>query len=1014
MEVDWNDGSADAAVVAQKAGVLPRSPRTFDNTGIQIVDVSLNNSQGLIASGEFKIRVLPATGGIVGSVTGDVSGRRRPLGGYTFYLDLQQDGQLDTGDPTAVSNAKGVYRFSGVLPGAYRVGELIGSQTDISSPVARYDEISVTRHVVRVAPFVDVVSATQATGITLTTVATLNQPVKYEANDVGFMQVDSEGDIYVASTGGGVSGLDGGDVGMLFRIPAGLHNLQVPAAVTWSEDDFFGETTGLELDTSGHLYTTSYTDFGAMPTSTTDRLDVDDGAYDFHLEMGMTSLPIFDEAGDAFIAQQPQYPPQPDYVVEIPVGTSNAKTIFNFNSSIPSSLTIDAAGNLYGIVDSYSISGSIAISFPPSLFEIAEGTNAVTTLYTFPASVDYEITDLLSDSHGDLFATTENSNNSTGTVIELPAGASAITQLGSFDAVPSPDLTFDSSGNLFGEVPAGGSVGKGEVFEVPADTGTLSSIFSFEGADGDGPDGLIIDNAGDLFGITSGGGKFGGGTAFKIGAGTLTLTTLVNFEKRADGADPTVGLYADGSGNLYGATVEGGKYGDGNIFKISGAGFIPAYQPAGSVTGNVSAAGTPMSDVTVLANSNGNGRDQSTTTDANGNFIFDALSPGNYTLEVVLPAGYEVAAPTSGSYDLSVNGNTDSGENFSLQKATLISLANFNGTTGDDPGDLIMDSSGDLFGTTSSGGPDDDGTVFELPAGSGNIKTIAAFNDIDGQDPEGILYRDSSGNIFGTAKGGGLYDDGTVFEIPAGTSTIVTLHDFTGRGGLLPTSGITADAAGNLYGTTSAVGNGSGSTLPSGTIFKITMGTLAFTTLVALPDISPTGTLFIDSNGNLFSSTTDLQLIELAAGASAVTTFFPPLLGGAPLDANGVTKDSAGNFYMASNVGTLYQIAPTNTGNPTGFYLAMSDPSASEVGVPVIDAAGDIFGTTGDGIVYEIPAATGVVSDIFSSSAINSANTDGNLIANSHGDLFGTIPAGGSKGDGSIFEITDAGFVVGG
>ena len=101
---------------------------------------------------------------------------------------------------------------------------------------------------------------------------------------------------------------------------------------------------------------------------------------------------------------------------------------------------------------------------------------------------------------------------------------------------------------------------------------------------------------------------------------------------------------------------------------------------------------------------------------------------------------------------------------------------------------LIMDSSGNLYGTTESGGVDDDGTVFELAKGSGTITTLASFNGTNGADPTAGLIMDSSGNLYGTTELGGAYGDGTVFELSPNQPTQLTITATSGSGQSTPVS----------------------------------------------------------------------------------------------------------------------------------------------------------------------------------------------------------------------------------
>ena len=91
---------------------------------------------------------------------------------------------------------------------------------------------------------------------------------------------------------------------------------------------------------------------------------------------------------------------------------------------------------------------------------------------------------------------------------------------------------------------------------------------------------------------------------------------------------------------------------------------------------------------------------------------------------------------------------------------------------------------GNLYGTTSAGGASSDGTVFELAKGSGTITTLASFNGTNGANPYAGLIMDSSGNLYGTTRR--RAGDGTVFELAQGSGTITTLASFNGTDGALP------------------------------------------------------------------------------------------------------------------------------------------------------------------------------------------------------------------------------------
>jgi uncharacterized repeat protein (TIGR03803 family) len=156
-----------------------------------------------------------------------------------------------------------------------------------------------------------------------------------------------------------------------------------------------------------------------------------------------------------------------------------------------------------------------------------------------------------------------------------------------------------------------------------------------------------------------------------------------------------------------------------------------------------------------------------------------------------------------------------------MPSPTLTTLVNFNFLNGSGPSvGLTADAAGNLFGTTSTGGTNNDGTVFEIVQNAGvyaSTPTILVNFSYNvrgfGADASGLIT-DSAGNLFGTTgSGGDANGDGTVYEIvkTAGVyaGTLTTLVSFNGTNGSIPT-GLIADAAGNFFGTTTGGANGYG------------------------------------------------------------------------------------------------------------------------------------------------------------------------------------------------------------
>jgi uncharacterized repeat protein (TIGR03803 family) len=191
-----------------------------------------------------------------------------------------------------------------------------------------------------------------------------------------------------------------------------------------------------------------------------------------------------------------------------------------------------------------------------------------------------------------------------------------------------------------------------------------------------------------------------------------------------------------------------------------------------------------------------------------------------------------------------------------------------NGTDGSLPySGVTLDSAGNIYGTTTSGGTGGAGTVFELirqPGGAYREKILHSFSGgVDGADPRCGLIFDSAGNLYGTAVGGGAYGSGVAFELipqPNGSWQEKRLHSFgngTDGGGPYNFGTLIFDAAGNLYGTTFF-----GGTLGGGTAFELSPQSGGGWTERRLHNFGASGDgvevlagLTFDSAGNLYGTT---------------------------------------------------------------------------------------------------------------------------------------------------------------
>jgi uncharacterized repeat protein (TIGR03803 family) len=347
---------------------------------------------------------------------------------------------------------------------------------------------------------------------------------------------------------------------------------------------------------------------------------------------------------------------------------------------------------------------------------------------------------------------------------------------------PEAAPILDSSGNLYGTTLFGGTAGGfGTVFRLDT-KGNESVLYSFSGTpDGEDPDGsLVADRSGNLYGNSLYGGTAGGyGTAFKLDhSGKLTL--LHSFASNPDGADPHGSLIGDPQGNGYGTTQYGGAAGGfGTVFKVNATGEAVLYSFAGTPDGENPEAG-------LIRDRAGN---------LYGTTVYGGTGGGFGTVFKLDPTG----------------------------KLTL--LHSFAGTPdGENPyAGLVGDSAGNGYGTTKYGGAAGGfGTVFKLDR-TGKFTLLHSFAGTpDGENPVAGLVTDPAGNIYGTTFYGGTFGYGSVFEIDT-TGKFTVLHSFNDSpDGANPMGGLTRDAAGNLYGTTSDGGDLSCGFSGCGTVFKVT------------------------------------------------------------------------------------------------------------------------------------------------------------------------------------------------
>jgi uncharacterized repeat protein (TIGR03803 family) len=298
---------------------------------------------------------------------------------------------------------------------------------------------------------------------------------------------------------------------------------------------------------------------------------------------------------------------------------------------------------------------------------------------------------------------------------------------------PTWGVTFDAAGNLYGTTNGAGSFieANGTVFELTPSSGGAWSpkvLADFGASSGHPNGGVIFDGAGNLYGVATPGGAYNGGVVYELvpqAGGGWAEKSLHQFGQGTDGNVPVGNLVFDSAGDLYGATVQGGTYGQGTVFEL-----IPR--------------------------------------------------EGGLWIEKVLhnfSGGPDGAAPRSG---------------------------------------VILDSSGNVYGTTQNGGADHGlGVAYELTPTGGEWKESVLYSFgqgvYDAAFPFSSLIFDAAGNLYGTTEAGGRYfGHGTVFELSnadgAWTETILHSFGYDSSDGDGPYGNLIMDSTGSLCGMTSQGG----------------------------------------------------------------------------------------------------------------------------------------------------------------------------------------------------------------
>jgi uncharacterized repeat protein (TIGR03803 family) len=517
-----------------------------------------------------------------------------------------------------------------------------------------------------------------------------------------------------------------------------------------------------------------------------------------------------------------------------PDGTMTVLHAFSYaDGDRPEATLIQAVdGDLYGTTSSGGAFGDGTV-FRMTLAGTVSTLRAFSSAIDggAPSAALIQVADSSSPMGGDFYGTTSGGGASRGGTVFRMTAAGSLTVLHAFgggsDGVnPSAAaLIRGDDGNLYGTTVSGGPFNVGTIFKVtPAGTATVVHALSY--TDGDLPTAALLQASdGNFYGITLVGGTSDTGTVFRMTpAGSVTI--LHDFAGGpGDGVHPGALIQAS-DGNFYGTTSSGGALDGGTVFRMTPEGVVTVLHTFGTQRDGVGPTG-------LIQASDGNFYG---TTDVGppifpnsfpfGGSLFRMTPTGTLTTLYVFTDGASASSLIQAA-DGSFYGTTsivNGGRAFRMTAGGAFTvLHNFGGEA---PSALLQATDGDFYGTTNSYGASAGGTAFRMtPTGIVTFVHSFAVGSTEGANPAAALIQATDGNFYGTTSSGGAANVGTVFRMTADGSVTV-LHPFLDA----PTDGANPAAAllqgmdGNLYGTTE-----SGGASQSGIVFRLGIGSPTFT-----------------------------------------------------------------------------------------------------------------------------------------------------------------------------------------
>jgi len=654
----------------------------------------------------------------------------------------------------------------------------------------------------------------------------------------------------------------------------------------------------------------------------------------------------------------------------------------------------------------------------------------------------------------------------TPTNVTFTSLASFASTVGTY---PYSGLTQGRDGNFYGTTTEGGIYRVGNIFKITTN-GTLTSVFAFNDADGAIPyGGLILAQNGAFYGTCDTGGAYADGTTFSyVSGGAFTLLTSFNGN---NGMYPVSAMVQGTDTNYYGIASEGGPYGYGTVFRLSG--LVGDQTTLVAFDGNNGAYPSPI--LVQGSDGNFYGTTENGGTNGGNGTVFK-LSPAGqlttlYAFSGLNDGGIPVAGLVAGVdgnfYGTTYLGGTNgSGTVFKITPGgALTTLWSFTGgNDGAEPwGGLVQALDGNLYGTTQIGGVYGAGTLFQISPG-GNFATLVQFDGFIGSEPTGNLVQGTDGNLYGTTQTGGSSDVGTVFRLSINgplqiTGQPVDQPVYVGDNAVFT---VATDGSSPVYyqwqqdGINLTNGSGiSGANSATLVISNVNVFDAAIYSVIVSNAFNSVSSA--DAYLEVIYSPPDLlaQPVSQTTVTGTTVTFSVNAVGDGPLGyqwaANGFALTNGGNISGAlTSTLVLANVTPANAAAysvkiSNGLFAVSSTPATLTVVPPASPGAAltslflftggsdgafpyaglvqgqdnNLYGTTaGGGASYQGAtfrlSLAGTMSTLHSFAYGTSGGEEpyAPLVQGTNSYFYGNTYAGGSKGYGTLYQMSTAGAVT--